>query len=177
MALKYTPKDLSLRKKKINPRKKYEESVDEVVGKIYEDLTSISSQSLSIKISLTAAELQNAWEPGGVPIDSGIESPGIGKAIWVTGVAAKLNYGSIPFNFSKGILLLIVHGGAAGDVQWTSANFLNGTTDSFLLGQRQLFTLGNQIVENVGLNIWTQTQATQGDSTCDLYIEYKIFTL
>jgi len=136
-----------------------------------------SEEEILIKISLTAAELQNAWEPGGVPIDSGIESPGVGKAIWVTGLLAKLNYGSIPFNFAKGVIFLIAHGGVANDNQWSSPNFLNGTADSFLLGTQALFNSGNQIVENVGLNIWTQTNATQGDSTCDLYIRYIIITI
>lgn len=49
MALKYTPKDLSLRKKKTNPRKKYEESVDEVVGKIYEELEVISENTETVQ--------------------------------------------------------------------------------------------------------------------------------
>lgn len=136
-----------------------------------------SEEEILIKISLTAAELQNAWEPGGVPVDSGIESPGIGKAILVTGLVAKLNYGSIPFNFAKGTIFLIPNGGGANDHQWATASFLNGTADAFILGQGSQPTSGNQIVENVGLNIWTQTVATQGDSTCDLYIRYIIITI
>jgi len=129
---------------------------------------------LYTKVTIEAAGLLNGHI---VPIDTGLEKPGIGKALVITGLIVKLNYGGIPFNYAKGILTLRATGAPASDNQWSSQNLLNGTTDAFLVGQPQLFNTGNQIRENTGLVIWCDTHATQGNGTVDVYVTYDIVTL
>ena len=126
---------------------------------------------LNTKVSLSAAQIKTA---NSVPV-SLIAAPGVGKFIEVISASVNFQYGSVAFDSSSSAFELQIN--TASTHQFLASGFLNGTSDVLTrLGDSVSST--SQMVENEPLNfVLTGTDATVGDSTIDLYINYRILTL
>jgi len=146
--------------------------VSEWNGATY-DTKSLSGSGfiLNKKISLAAVQITNA---GTVPV-SLIDAPGSGFAIEVVSAMYNFKYGATAFDSSSSTFELITN--TATTEQFRSAGILNGTSNVFRKFD-QISSTTTQIVDNKALNfVLTGTDATVGDSTIDIYINYRIITL
>ena len=146
--------------------------VSEWNGATY-DTKSISGEGFILhkKVSLAAVQITNA---GTVPV-SLISAPGAGKVIEVVSAMFNFQYGTTAFDSSSSTFELITN--TATTEQFRSAGILNGTSDVFRKFD-QISSTTTQIVANEPLNfVLTGSDATVGDSTMDIYINYRIITL
>jgi len=146
--------------------------VSEWNGATY-DTKSISGEDLILhtKVSLTAAQIKSA---NSVPV-SLIATPGVGKVIEVVSALANFQYGTVAFDSGSTAFELQIN--TAATHQFLLSGILNGTASVFaMMGVNSATT--TQIVANEPLNfVLTGADATVGDSTIDLYINYRIITL
>jgi len=126
---------------------------------------------LSTKVSLSAAQIKTA---NSVPIAL-ISAPGAGKAIEVISALVNFQYGTVAFDSGSTAFELQIN--TATTHQFLSSGFLNGTSNVFTrMGEVSSST--TQIMANEPLNFaLSGADATVGDSTIDLYINYRIITL
>jgi len=146
--------------------------VSEWNGATY-DTKSISGENLILhkKVTLTAAQIKTA---NSVPV-SLIAAQGAGKAIEVVSALANFQYGTVAFDSGSTAFELQIN--TAATHQFLLSGILNGTASVFaMMGVNSATT--TQIVANEPLNfVLTGADATVGDSTMDLYINYRIITL
>jgi hypothetical protein len=146
--------------------------VSEWNGATY-DTKSISGSGLILhkKVSLAAVQITNG---NSVPV-SLIAAPGAGKVIEVVSAMFNFQYGTTAFDSGSATFELITN--TATTEQFRSAGILNGTSNVFRKLD-QISSTTTQIVANEPLNFaLTGADATVGDSTMDLYINYRIITL
>ena len=147
-------------------------NVSEWNGATY-DTKSIDGEKfiLSTKVSLSAAQIKTA---NSVPV-SLISAPGAGKAIEVISASVNFQYGSVAFDSGSTAFELKIN--TASTRQFIASGYLNGTSSVFaLMGVNSAIT--TQLVANEPLNFaLSGADATVGDSTIDLYINYRIITL
>jgi hypothetical protein len=126
---------------------------------------------LSVKVSLAAVQITNA----GSTAVSLIAATGAGTYIDVVSASYNFKYGATAFNSDATTFELITD--TAAQEQYLSSGVLNGTATVF--GKFDLTSsASNQLVENKALTFaLTGSNATVGDSTMDLYINYKIVTI
>ena len=147
-------------------------NVSEWNGATY-DTKSISGEGfiLTKKISLAAVQILNA---GTVPVVL-VAATGAGTFIEVVSASYNFVYGATAFDSSLATFELITNTATAE--QFKSASILNGTSNVFSKFFQNSST-STQLVDNEPLNFaLTGTDATVGDSTMDLYINYRIITL
>ena len=144
--------------------------VSEWNGATY-DTKSISGSGLILqkKVSITAAELLTA---NSSPINL-IDAAGVGTALEVLSVLVKFNYGTVTFDGASGTVNFNVD--TATDDFFEYADLLSQTSSS--LGFAFSNSFPNKTVENQEFHLIANNDSTVGDSTMDLYINYRIITL
>lgn len=125
------------------------------------------------KISLTASQFKNI---NTTPIDL-IDAPGAGKIIGNVGGLFKLNFGTIPFNFPNGLLLLKNEGAMVGKCYIAHENANATVSGVFDLLPPQIGGPGISAIPNTKLQLTQNSNASTGDSTVDIYLTYEIVTL
>lgn len=125
------------------------------------------------KISLTASQFKNI---NTTPIDL-IDAPGAGKIIGNVSGLFKLNFGTIPFNFSNGLLLLKNEGAMVGKCYIAHENANATVSGVFDLLPPQIGGPGISAIPNTKLQLTQNSNASTGDSTVDIYLTYEIVTL
>lgn len=147
----------------------YNLSVD-TNGRLVE--TSISETS-SVKITLTDAQMKTIRN---VPIDI-IPSPGGGKFIEVLAVTYFLDYGTTAFDYGGANRFYIEFETAENPLYELRDNVLNNTSDTYnSLVKTGL--AGNNVHPGEPLRVRNlNDDPTVGDSTVNLYIQYRIVTL
>ena len=148
-------------------------NVSEWNGATY-DTKSIDGESfiLNTKVSLTAAQIKTIST---IPI-SVIPAPGAGKVIEIISAFLKFNYGTVTFDASFGYGLSLYTLTAAVRQFETANNILNRTSSTI----QTLDKIGgapNELVDNQPILVDGNDDSTVGDSTIDLYINYRIITL
>ena len=135
------------------------------------DTKSISGEKLILhtKVSLTAAQIKTG---NSVPVTL-IAAPGSGKIIDVTRCTFKYNYGTAIFDAASPNIFLTVD--TATNSILFAPSILTLTATSFCQMSLSTTTIIN--VENKALTFTTNNDSTVGDSTIDLYIDYRIITL
>ena len=162
--------DLTAKATELQPLDKIE--VSEWNGATF-DTKSITGSGfvLHTKVSLAAVQITNA---GTVPVTL-IAAAGAGYAIEVVSAMYNFKYGATAFDSSSSTFELITD--TATTEQFRSAGILNGTSNVFRKFD-QISSTTTQIVDNKALNfVLTGTDATVGDSTMDIYINYRIVTI
>ena len=147
-------------------------NVSEWNGATY-DTKSIAGSGFILhkKVSLTAAQIKTG---NSVPITL-ITAPGAGFAIEVISALYNFQYGTVAFDSGGSQFELKTD--TAAQKQMLSAAVLNGTTSLFSKFDSS-YVAATQIVDNKALTFkLSGADATVGDSTIDLYINYRIITL
>ena len=168
MAVEKKISELTAKSTELQPLDKLE--VSEWNGATF-DTKSISGSGFILhkKVSITAAELLTA---NSSPINL-IDAAGAGTALEVLSVLVKFNYGTVAFDGASGTVNFNVD--TATDDYFEYADLLSQTADS--LG----FAFGNsnpeKTVENQEFHLIANNDSTVGDSTLDVYINYRIITL
>jgi hypothetical protein len=135
------------------------------------------SNTISAKVTLTATQIKALST---TPIEI-ISATGTGTAVDVLSIALRFNYGTTVFNHGTSDYKLAVYP-TTESVTFVSAPILNATTSTFTNMYRNEITNNAdiQLVENDDIVIAcnnTVSDATTGDSTIDVYINYRIITL
>ena len=146
-------------------------NVSEWNGATY-DTKSITGEGfiLNTKVSLTAAQIKTA---NSVPVEL-ISTAGAGRAIEVISACYRFNWNSVSFDHGTGEIFLEIEGASQSQFQKDNVTLL--TSNNFAqFEQTQNTTLS--LIENAKLNFTTSTDSPVGDSTIDLYINYRIITL
>lgn len=128
----------------------------------------ISSGLTEIKISLTQSQIIGLSSS---PVLA-IPSPGVGKAIFVDSLCAKMTYGTTQYDGGADIR---VKCGTLTDYQLV-VTILSATFSKFAKGNAP-FLSGSQLAENDAIYLQTTADATVGDSTVDVYLTYHTITL
>ena len=147
-------------------------NVSEWNGATY-DTKSIAGSGfiLQKKVSLTAAQIKTG---NSVPITL-ITAPGAGFAIEVISALYNFQYGTVAFDSGGSQFELKTD--TASQKQMLSTAVLNGTASIFAKFDSSNVA-ATQIVDNKALTFaLSGADATVGDSTIDLYINYRIITL
>ena len=162
--------DLTAKSTELQPLDKIE--VSEWNGATFDTKSILGSGFvLHEKVSLAAVQITNG---GTVPVTL-ITAPGSGYAIEVVSAMYNFKYGATAFDSSSSTFELITD--TATTEQFRSAGILNGTSNVFRKFD-QISSTTTQIVDNKALNfVLTGTDATVGDSTMDIYINYRIVTI
>ncbi len=119
-----------------------------------------------IKKSLTAAQIKTG---NSVPIDVGLDLPGVGYAYEVVGASFRLNFGSIAFDASAPAL---IYADTAPSPQ-ASTNIVIDSPASLFVKLTIFQGSTSQLVENKKLFIQMGSDSTVGDGTADVYIYYS----
>ena len=127
---------------------------------------------LQKKVSLSAAQIKTIST---VPI-SVIDAPGAGKVIEVVSAFLSFNYGTVTFDASFSFDVSLRTDTAGGRQYTTANNILNRTSSTIQTFDKDAST-ANQLVDNKAIFIDGGDDSTVGDSTIDLYINYRIITL
>lgn len=148
-------------------------NVSEWNGDTY-DTKSIDGESfiLNTKVSLTAAQIKTIST---IPI-SVIPEPGAGKVIEIISAFLKFNYGTVTFDASFGYSLSLYTLTAATRQFETANNILNRTASTIQTFDK-LPSAPDQLAVNEAIYVDGGDDSTVGDSTIDLYINYRIITL
>lgn len=149
-------------------------NVSEWNGATY-DTKSIDGESfiLNTKVSLTAAQIKTIST---IPI-SVIPAPGAGKVIEIISAFLKFNYGTVPFDASFLNYSLSLYTITADNRQFKTANNILNRTSSTFETFDKLPSAPDQLAENKAIVVEGNDDSTVGDSTIDLYINYRIITL
>ena len=127
---------------------------------------------LQTKVSLSAAQIKTIST---IPI-SVIPAPGAGKVIEIISAFLKFNYGTVTFDAGASRSLAI-YTSTSSAIQYETANDILNRTSSTI----QTFDKGSSkpdaLVENQPIYVDGGSNSTVGDSTIDLYINYRIITL
>ena len=170
MAVEKKISELTAKSTELQPLDKLE--VSEWNGETF-DTKSISGEGFILhkKVSLTASQIRTA---NSVPV-SLISAPGDGKVIEVLSASVNFQYGSVAFDSWSTAFGLQIN--TAATYQFTANGYLNGTSNVFaLIGVNYSNT--TKLVANEPLNfVLLGADATVGDSTMDIYINYRIITL
>ena len=132
------------------------------------------STIVETKVSLTAAQLQTI---NTVPVTL-IAAQGAGTAIQVISACARVNYGTVVFDY--GFYLAIAP--ATGLLpQMTCPGILTASANMLWMFVPLIAsdTVDGVLKENDDLVIYdpSGTDSTAGDSTIDIYLSYKVITL
>lgn len=148
-------------------------NVSEWNGDTY-DTKSIDGESfiLNTKVSLTAAQIKTI---NSVPI-SVISAPGAGKVIEIISAFLKFNYGTVTFDESIDNSLSL-YTLTSSTTQFSTGNNILSRTSSTIQTFDKDGSTANQLVENQPIYVNGGDDSTVGDSTIDLYINYRIITL
>lgn len=132
-------------------------------------IISSPSGSLSASRTLTSAEI---LQLASTPIQI-IPPPGVGKAIFITFVKSKLNFGGIAYAGNPQDLRFKI--GTVVTATILDAIFTNTADSTFMvnIGGVQ----GRQLQENIPLMVTSILNPTLGNGTIDVYVEYEIITL
>jgi len=170
MAVEKKISELTAKSTELQPLDKLE--VSELNGATY-DTKSIDGEKFILhkKVSLSAAQIRTA---NSVPV-SLISAPGAGKVIEVLSGSVNFQYGTVAFDSGSTAFGLQIN--TAATYQFAANGYLNGTSNVFaLIGVTYSNT--TQLVANEPLNfVLLGADATVGDSTMDIYINYRIITL
>ena len=148
-------------------------NVSEWNGATY-DTKSIDGEKfiLSTKVTLSAAQIKTIST---VPI-SVISAPGAGKVIEIVSAFLSFNYGTVTFDASFNFEVSLYTDTANGRQYTTANNILNKTSSTIQTFDKDASVAG-QLVDNKAIFIDGGDDSTVGDSTIDLYINYRIITL
>jgi hypothetical protein len=146
-------------------------NVSEWNGATY-DTKSIDGEKfiLSTKVSLSAAQIKTA---NSVPV-SLIAAPGAGKFIEVISATYRFNWGTIAFDAGTYKISLKINGASQSQFEKDNVTFI--TTNNFAQFE-QVASTAISLIDNASLTFTTSNDSTVGDSTIDLYINYRIITL
>ncbi len=135
-------------------------------------LASVSNQQIfTIKKSLTAAEIQTL---NSIRIDTGIVEES-GKVIDIMSCSRRLTYGTTPFTSTT--IMLITDTASGGGFQFSVAG-LDTPGNAFDKMFQNEAGGGGELLENKKVYILADSDSVGfGDSTVDLYIDYRIRTL
>ena len=145
-------------------------NVSEWNGATY-DTKSISGEGfiLNTKVSLTAAQIKTA---NSVPV-SLIAAPGVGKFIEVISASWRFNYGSATFD-NLDIMYLKINGSTQD--QFRKDSMIGYSSDKFGSFDKKIEAT-DSLKDNASLTWVADADSTTGDSTMDIYINYRIITL
>ena len=148
-------------------------NVSEWNGETY-DTKSIDGSKfiLSTKVSLSAAQIKTIST---VPI-SVIAAPGAGKVIEIVSAFLSFNYGTVTFDAAADFEVSL-YTDTAGARQFSTANNILNKTSSTIQTFDKDASTSSQLVDNKAIFIDGGDDSTVGDSTIDLYINYRIITL
>ena len=148
-------------------------NVSEWNGATY-DTKSIDGEKfiLSTKVSLSAAQIKTV---NSVPV-SVISAPGSGKVIEIVSAFLSFNYGTVTFDAAASFEVSLYTDTAGGRQYSTANNILNKTSSTIQTFDKDAST-ASQLVDNKAIFIDGGDDSTVGDSTIDLYINYRIITL
>ena len=148
-------------------------NVSEWNGATY-DTKSITGEGfiLNTKVSLTAAQIKTI---NSVPIEV-IPTAGAGRAIEVISAFLRFNYGTVTFDASLAYLLSL-YTLTSSTTQFSTGNNILSRTSSTIQTFDKDGSTANQLVENQPIYVNGGDDSTVGDSTIDLYINYRIITL
>lgn len=133
----------------------------------------------SRKVHFTAAEILTL----GLSNLEVVPSPGPGKAIDLIGVVARINFGTIAFNFTQPYLSISATSQAGNGAIMEVAQSPIGAGPNFLastettIGRFIFDSFYNCLVADDGLSLWASGNDGTGDSTMDVYVAYRIVTL
>ena len=127
---------------------------------------------LNTKISLSAAQIKTIST---IPI-SVIPAPGAGKVIEIISAFLKFNYGTVTFDAGTNRSLSLDTSTSSAIQYETANNILNRTSSTIKTFDKGL-SKPNVLVENQPIYVDGGSDSTVGDSTIDLYINYRIITL
>jgi hypothetical protein len=127
---------------------------------------------LNTKVSLSAAQIKTIST---VPI-SVISAPGAGKVIEIVSAFLSFNYGTVTFDAAASFEVSLYTDTAGGRQYSTANNILNKTSNTIQTFDKDAST-SSQLVDNKAIFIDGGDDSTVGDSTIDLYINYRIITL
>jgi hypothetical protein len=147
--------------------------VSEWNGATY-DTKSVSGENLILhkKVTLTAAQIKTI---SSVPV-SVISAPGAGKVIEIVSAFLRFNYGTVTFDASFSFEVSL-YADTAGGRQYTTANNILNRTSSTIQTFDKNTSVADQLISNKAIYIDGGDDSTVGDSTIDLYINYRIITL
>ena len=148
-------------------------NVSEWNGATY-DTKSIDGEKfiLNTKVTLSAAQIKTIST---VPI-SVISAPGAGKVIEIVSAFLSFNYGTVTFDAAANFEVSLYTDTAGGRQFSTANNILNKTSSTIQTFDKDAST-ASQLVDNKAIFIDGGDDSTVGDSTIDLYINYRIITL
>ena len=148
-------------------------NVSEWNGATY-DTKSIDGEKfiLSTKVSLSAAQIKTIST---VPV-SVISAPGAGKVIEIVSAFLSFNYGTVTFDASFNFEVSLYTDTSGGRQFSTANNILNRTSSTIQTFDKDAST-ASQLVANKAIFVDGGDDSTVGDSTIDLYINYRIITL
>ena len=171
MAVEKKISELTAKSTELQPLDKLE--VSEWNGATFDTKSILGSGfTLHKKVSLTASQIKTIST---VPI-SLIDAPGVGKAIEVVSAFLRFNYGTVTFDASFSYEVSLYADTAGGRQYSTANNILNRTSDTMQTFDKDASTAA-QLLENKAIFIDGGDDSTVGDSTMDIYINYRIITL
>jgi hypothetical protein len=127
---------------------------------------------LSTKVSLSAAQIKTIST---IPVQV-IPAAGAGAVIEVISAFLRFNYGTITFDAAYSFELSLYTDTAGGRQYSTANNILNRTSSTIQTFDKDS-SVASQLIDNKGIFIDGGDDSTVGDSTIDLYINYRIITL
>ena len=163
--------DLTAKATELQPLDKIE--VSEWNGATFDTKSILGSGFvLHKKVSLTAAQIKTIST---VPI-SVIDAPGAGKVIEVVSSFLNFQYGTVTFDASFSYEVSLYTDTASGRQYTTANNILNRTSSTMQTFDKDAST-ASQLIENKAIFIDGGDDSTVGDSTIDVYINYRIITI
>jgi hypothetical protein len=132
----------------------------------------ISSPTIRTKkVHLTAGQIRTL---NSAPVEL-IAMPGVGKFISIIEVVGILNFNSVGFDGGDVLYL-----GSSSDGKQAEFNgFITSGETKRIRADILTYDVSPEVFTNTPINLFVETigDATQGDSTVDLYIAYRIITL
>ena len=171
MAVEKKISELTAKSTELQPLDKLE--VSEWNGATFDTKSILGSGFiLHKKVSLTAAQIKTI---SSVPV-SVIAAPGAGKVIEIVSAFLSFNYGTVTFDAAASFEVSLYTDTAGGRQYTTANNILNRTSSTIQTFDKDAST-ASQLVDNKAIFIDGGDDSTVGDSTIDLYIDYRIITL